>query len=145
MLKFRRQSEEDIENDAISLCEKYLPRVFQYVNYWLKDTKKAEDLTMKTLKKALIKLRSCAKDEKTFTQGVFSYARNEIQGYLKVSRVKPILSGLSAQEQEVISLKLAAEVNNAIISKLLGLSELKVETIVYQSLCKLRSCMEVPA
>jgi DNA-directed RNA polymerase specialized sigma24 family protein len=145
VLKFWRQSEEDIENDTVILYEKYLPRVFQYVNYWLNDTKKAEDLTMKTLKKALIKLRSCAKDKMKFSQGVFSCARNEIWDYLKVGRVKPILSGLSTQEQEVISLKLAAEVNNQIISKLLGLSELKVDAIVYQSLCKLRESTEVPA
>jgi DNA-directed RNA polymerase specialized sigma subunit len=115
------------------------------MNHWLNDSRIAEELTMKALKKALINFNSCRKDEKKFSTGVFTCARNEILDYLKVNTVKPILPGLSTQEQEVISLRLAAVVNNRMISRLLGLSESKVGTIVRQSLCKLRDSMEVPA
>ncbi|MDD5039306.1 MAG: sigma-70 family RNA polymerase sigma factor [Dehalococcoidales bacterium] len=144
MLKSRHNSV-DIESVTELLCEQYLPRVFQYINCWINGSAIAEEITLKALKKALVKYRNCYKDEKKFSTGLFRCARNEILGYLKVSTVKPILPGLSTQEQEVISLRLAAMVNNGMISKLLGLSESKVGTIVHQSLCKLKDQMEVPA
>lgn len=143
MLKSRQDTGEDVENITELLCEQFLPRVFQYIHYWVNNPEIAEELTMKALKKALIKLRSCRKDEREFSTGVFKCARNEILGYLKVSTVKPIMSGISTQEQEVISLRLAAAVNNQMISKLLGLSASQVGVIVHQSLCKLRDCMAV--
>lgn len=145
MLKSRRNSTEDAENMAELLCEQYLPRVFQYINYWVNDTKIAEELTLKALKKALVKYKGYYSDEKKFSTVIFAGARKEIQDSLKKGTIKPILSGLSSQEQEVISLRLAAALNNQMISKLTGLSESKVSTIVHQSLCKLRNCIEVPA
>jgi DNA-directed RNA polymerase specialized sigma subunit len=145
VLKSRRHSSKNVENITELLCEQYLPRVFQYVNYWVNDEVIAEELTLKTLKEALVKYQGCYKDERKFSTGIFAGARKKIQGGLKVGAIKPILSGLSSQEQEVISLRLAAVLNNQMISKLTGLSELKVCRIVHQSLCKLRDCMEVTA
>jgi DNA-directed RNA polymerase specialized sigma24 family protein len=126
------------------LCEQYLPRVFQYVNYWLNDRETAEEITLKAMKEALINYGNCYKDEKKLSAGIFKCARKNILDYLKMNKSKPVLSGLSVQEQEVISLRLAAVLNNRMISKLLRLSESRVGTIVRQSLCKLRDCMEVP-
>ena len=144
MLKSRRYSGEDVENITELLCEQYLPRVFQYINYWVNNKVIVEELTLKTLKGALVKYKGYY-NERKFSTGIFAGARKEIQSCLKVGVTKPILSGLSTQEQEVISLRLAAVLNNQMISKLLGLSESKVGRIVHQSLYKLRDCMEVPA
>lgn len=127
------------------LCEQYLPRVFQYVNYWLNDQETAEEMTLKAIKEALFKYGNCLNDEGKLSARIFKCARNNILDCLKMNKAKPMLSGLSVQEQEVISLRLAAVLNNRTISKLLGLSESRVGTIVRESLCKLRDCMEVPA
>ncbi len=180
MFKSERNSNENDVDIAELLCEQYLPRVFQYINYWLNDTKIAEELTMKVLKKELINYKSCRKDERKLSTGIVKCARKNILDYLKINEVKarygnycrderkfstevfvcarkeilcclkrnnmkPVLPGLSIQEQEVISLRLAAVLNNSMISKLLGLSESRVGTIVRESLYKLRDCMEVPS
>ena len=145
MFKSGRNSNANEGNITELLCEQYLPRVFQYMNYWLNDQEMAEEMTLKAMKEALVKYGNCFNDEKKLSAGIFKCARKNILDYLKMNTVKPMLSGLSIQEQEVISLRLAALVNNGTISKLLGLSESKVGTIVRESLCKLRDCMEVPA
>jgi len=139
------QSKEDIENTAGVLCEQYLPRVFQYMDFWLSDQETAEKMTLKAMKEALIKYGNCCQDERKLSTGIFKCARKNILDYLKINEVKPLLPGLSVQEQDVIALRLAAVMNNRMISKLLGLPESRVGTIVRESLCKLRDCMEVTA
>jgi DNA-directed RNA polymerase specialized sigma24 family protein len=134
-----------VENTAELLCDEYLPRVLQYANYWVNDTGAAEELTLRALRKALVKSKNCSKNEKKFSAVIFDYARKEILDCTKAGAVKPIFPGLSTQEQEVISLRLGAALSNRMISKLLGLSESIVGTIVHRSLCKLKDCTEVPA
>ncbi len=145
MLKLRRKSEEAIEENVGILCEQYLSRVFQYMNYWLNDQKTAEEMTLKAMKEALVKYGNCFNDERKLSAGIFKCARKNILDYSKMNKSKPVLSGLSVQEQEVISLRLAAEVNNRMIATLLGISEAKIVPIIRQSLGKLRDCMEVPS
>lgn len=145
MFKQGRNSNGNDANITELLCVEYLPRVFQYMNYWLNDRETAEEMTLKSIKEALVKYGNCHNDERKLSTGIFKCARKEILDYLKMNTKKPVLSGLSVQEQEVISLRLAAVVNNRMISKLLGLSESRVGTIVRESLCKLRDCMEVHA
>jgi DNA-directed RNA polymerase specialized sigma24 family protein len=142
--KLGYHSREDIEKAVDILCMQYLPRVFQYVSYWANNAELAEELTFKTLKKALVRYRGCYKDEKLFSTGIFASARREVQDCVKAGVIKPILPGLSTQEQEVISMKLGGMLNTQSISKILGLSELSISRIIYQSLCKLRGCMEDP-
>jgi len=48
------------------------------------------------------------------------------------------LAGLPQQEQEIISLKFGAEMNNRQIAKVLGLSESNVGTKLYRAVRKLR-------
>jgi hypothetical protein len=79
MLKSERDPGEDIGNLAEILCEQYLPRVFQYIRYWVNDTGLAEELTIKAMKKALIKFGSCCKDENKFSAGDF-YAAKILKG-----------------------------------------------------------------
>jgi DNA-directed RNA polymerase specialized sigma24 family protein len=137
VLKFRRRSEEYMENAAGILYERFLTRVFQYMIFWVNDAAIAEELTLKALKEVLANYEDCSNDEKEFSIRIFNCARSKVLDYLKVNSVKPVLSGLSAQEQDVISLRLAGEVNNRTISKLLGLSEIKTGKIVCRSLNKL--------
>jgi DNA-directed RNA polymerase specialized sigma24 family protein len=143
--KLSCQSKENIENTAEALCEQYLPKILQYLNYWVNDQEIAERMTLKAIKEALIKYGDCYKDERKLSTGIFKCARKEILDYLKANTVKPVLPGLSVQEQEVISLRLAAVMNDRMISKLLELSESKVGTVVSQSLCKLKDRMDMPA
>lgn len=145
MPNLRCQSKEDIENTAEVLCEQYLPRVFQYMNYWLNDQETAEEITLKAMKEALVKYGNCFNDERKLSVGIFKCARKNMLDYLKMNKAHLVLPDLSVQEQEVISLRIAAVLNNRKISKLLGLSESRVGTIVCQSLCKLRDRMEAPA
>lgn len=144
MIKQRQKSGEAGDNVMELLCEHYLPAVFQYVNYWVNNTELAEELTLSALKKALVRLKDGYKEEKTFALGVFTTARKEIQSHSRISSLKPILPNLSHQEQEVISLKFGAALDNRRISKILSLPESSVGRIIYESLCKLNGCLEVP-
>ena len=145
MFKQGRNSNGNDANITEILCEQYLPRVFQYINYWLNDQETAEEMSLKAIKEAMARYGNCCRDERKLSTGIFKYAQKRVLDYLKMNNAKPILSGLSIQEQEVITLMLAAVLNNRMISKLLGLPESRVGTIVRESLCKLRDCMEVPA
>ncbi|MDD5702243.1 MAG: sigma factor-like helix-turn-helix DNA-binding protein [Dehalococcoidales bacterium] len=145
MFKSERNSNENDVDIAELLCEQYLPRVFQYINYWLNDREAAEEMSLKAIKEAMARYGNYCRDERKFSTEVFVCARKEILCCLKRNNMKPVLPGLSIQEQEVISLRLAAVLNNSMISKLLGLSESRVGTIVRESLYKLRDCMEVPS
>ncbi len=143
MFKLRHKSGEISENVIELLCERYLPVVFQYINYWVNNTELAEELTLRALKKALIRFGEGYTEEITFALGIFTTARKEIQNHSRVSSLKPILPNLSHQEQEVISIKLGAELDNRRIAKILNLPESDVGRIVYESLGKLNGCLEV--
>ncbi len=53
------------------------------------------------------------------------------------------LAGLSQEEQEIIRLKFAVELNNRQIAKMLGLSETNVGSRLYRAVKKLRDSFEV--
>lgn len=144
MLKLRQKSGEAGENVVELLCEQYLPAVLQYVYYWVNNTELAEELTLNALKKDMANYRDGYIDENTFALGVFATARKEVQSDSRLSSLKPILPNLSHQEHEVVSLKFGAALDNRRISKILNLTESTVGRIIYESLCKLNGCMEVP-
>jgi len=52
------------------------------------------------------------------------------------------LAVLPQREQEIISLKFGAELNNRQIASVVGLSENNVGTILFRAICKLRNCFE---
>ncbi len=58
----------------------------------------------------------------------------------ELQRLQVCLAGLPQQEQEIISLKFGAELNNRQIAGMLSLSESNVGTILYRSVRKLRDC-----
>jgi RNA polymerase sigma factor (sigma-70 family) len=52
------------------------------------------------------------------------------------------LAALPQREQELISLKFGAELNNRQIASVVGLSENNVGTILFRAICKLRNCFK---
>lgn len=57
-------------------------------------------------------------------------------------RLRHCLSKLSQHEQEIVSLKFGAEMNNRQIAGTLGLGESNIGTIIYRAVGKLRDCFK---
>ena len=57
-------------------------------------------------------------------------------------RLRVCLAILPQREQEIISLKFGAELNNRQIASVLSLSENNVGTILFRAICKLRNCLK---
>ncbi len=129
---------EDIEKTADFLCEQYLPGVLRYISFWVSDMQAAEELTLKAIGKYLISCRDPCQHENASSPEVFAAARKEIRDYLRSGPVKPSRTDLSPQEQDVVSLKLAAALDNRNISSITGLSESSISRIICQSLRKLK-------
>ncbi len=62
----------------------------------------------------------------------------------ELKKLRVSLSGLSGEEQEIISLKFGSELNNRQIAKMLGLSESNVGTKLYRAVRKLRDDFQEP-
>ncbi|MBI2860558.1 MAG: sigma-70 family RNA polymerase sigma factor [Chloroflexi bacterium] len=58
----------------------------------------------------------------------------------ELQRLQFCLARLSRQEQEIVSSKFGAEMNNRQIAGVLGLSESNIGTILYRAVRKLRDC-----
>jgi DNA-directed RNA polymerase specialized sigma24 family protein len=132
-----RSGPEDVEKTNELLCERYLPGVFQYVSYWIKDTRTAEDLTLRTLRKALTGKEEYGQNENIFSIAVFAAVRQEVRDYLRIRPINSVWPDLSLQEQEAMALKLSSKLNNKGISKILGLSAAGVSRLLSRSLRKL--------
>jgi DNA-directed RNA polymerase specialized sigma24 family protein len=143
LFKIKPTKVNEFESLAELLVEQYLPRVLHYVNYWVKDTCLAEELTIQTLKQALASYTDCCNNENTFSVKVFVIARQEILSHFQIRSFNPALPNLSLPEQEVLSLKLGALLDNPAIARILGLSESSVSSIIFQSLSKLSAKLEV--
>lgn len=117
--------------------EPYLKRILQYFNYWVNDVSKAEELTLRTLRRVRDVI-SCDGDyEKTHVR-VFKNARKELQGHLKSGNLKPVLPALSTMEHEVLSLRLGASLPAPCIARILGRSRSDIMEIVCHSVYKLK-------
>ena len=137
MLKLGYRSVEDIEDTADILCEQYLPRVYQYINYWADSPPVAEDLTLTVFKKALGRFDNCFRNKASIPVGLFIIARDILNDPHRKGDGK-LKTILSQQEQEIISLKLGAEVTNHSIAEIVGISEARVAGILCQALRKLK-------
>ncbi len=138
-----RRSATEFDNCVDTICEQYLPRVYQYVSLWVTDRNLAEDLTLQALKKALNKTGSLYEPEESFLSEVLTVVRQDIHRHSGARAPLPALSGLSSAEQEIMALKLAARLDNQQISRILGLSESIVRETLCRSFCKLKSSFEV--
>jgi DNA-directed RNA polymerase specialized sigma24 family protein len=109
----------------------------------LSNNQLAEELTLASLKKAVLRNLVDNIEPHDYLIAVFTIARNEVCNYLRTNKSKPAWPVLSNQEQDVIALKLGASLDNRSISSILGLSESSVTSTVAKSLCKLRDCPEI--
>jgi len=66
----------------------------------------------------------------------------EMERREEYQRLQFCLAALPQREQEIISLKFGAELNNRQISSVVGLSENNVGTILFRAICKLRNCFK---
>jgi DNA-directed RNA polymerase specialized sigma24 family protein len=143
--KSRKTTAKNIEGITELLVEQYLPRVLRYISHWVNNTGLAEELTIETLKQALARYKDCVNNEDIFSVRVFVIARQEIQDHLQIRSFKPSLPNLAHQEQEVLSLRLSAEMGTSGIARILGLPESSIRSIIFQSLSKLTAKREVTA
>lgn len=149
----------------------FLPRIFHFFCFRVGVPDKAEELTSATFEKAWsnrINYRQERGDIKAWIFGIarkvaadyFRQPRNEValdnildiadpinieeevQKQMEFRRLILICSHLSDREKELIALKYGAELTNREISRMLGMSESNVGTILYRVVGKIRLEME---
>ena len=143
VLKSGYTSKENTGRIPDVLCEQYLPKVFQYVNYWLKNPPIAEDLTLIALKRSLTRFRSDSKDYDSQSLSVFIAARHILRDYFRANARRLPSDSLSIPEREIMSLKFGARLANRDIASILGLTEAGVGIKLGQSLLKLKDTLQV--
>jgi RNA polymerase sigma factor (sigma-70 family) len=167
--KIMAVSVEEINWDSVVKDE--LPRLYNYFRYRLGDEGVAEDLTSVVLERAWLKRHQYSNDRAAFSVWLFSIAKNEVVNYLRkrqislpislaekvsgetiehrlehsqdIQQLSRLLVDLPERECELISLKFGADLNNREISKITGLSESNVGTILSRVLQKLREQWKV--
>lgn len=144
------------------------PRVYNYFRFRLGSQSEVEDLTARTFERAWRSRASYRSDLAAFSTWLFAIARNVATDHLSLRRVHLPLdaaaevatehtpekdaergsdlarlalltASLPDRERELIALKYGASLNNRLISKLTGLSESNVGTILHRTVGALRS------
>ena len=155
------------------LYDEYMPKVYRYIFFRVRNQQAAEDITSKVFEKAVLKYQDYDSRKASFSTWIFTIAHNAlVDSYKtgKASRQTPLeeaadlvsqepgpeealerdeekrkltecVAKLPEREQEIIRLKFGTRLNNRQISKLLGLSETNVGTILGRSIAKLRLCL----
>jgi RNA polymerase sigma-70 factor (ECF subfamily) len=146
-----------------------LPRVFNFHRYRVLDRATAEDLTSITFEKAWRARRRYRKDRAAVSTWLLAIARNvaidhfrrtkrrpevplddvaapktaepeaEAVRRAELRRLRTLLAGLPPRERELVALKYGAGATNRAISKLTGLSESNVGTILHRTVAALRA------
>lgn len=157
-------SAEDIDWDSVVNNE--LPKLYNYLRYRLGDESLAEDLTSAVLEKAWRKRHRYRKDRAGFSTWLFAIAQNAVIAYLRkrhvslpismaakatgetvealaeqsqdLRQLSRLLKDLTEREQELVSLKFGADLNNRQIAAITGLSQSNVGTILSRVMQKLR-------
>jgi RNA polymerase sigma-70 factor (ECF subfamily) len=158
---------EAVDWDAVYREE--LPRVFNFHRYRVFDRATAEDLTSVTFEKAWRARRRYRKDRAAVSTWLLAIARNVAIDHFRRTKRRPempledvaapetatpeaeavrraesrrlrtLLAGLSPRERELVALKYGADATNRAISKLTGLSESNVGTILHRTVAALRA------
>ncbi len=162
-------SGEDINWDSVVINE--LPRLYNYFRYRLGDESVAEELTSVVLEKAWTKRQRYRKDRAAFSTWLFAIAQKEVLMYLRKRRItlpisiaedvtgetaeeavqhsqdirqlSRLLMNLPEREQEILSLKFGADLNNREIAVVMELSESNVGTILNRVLQRLHEQWKV--
>ena len=156
------------ELDWNSVYRDQLPRLYNYFRFRTGRDADVEDLTARTFEKAWKARDRYRRDLSGFSTWLFSIARNVAIDYLRASqkhlpleaagdiatastpeddaakrsdirRLAQLTAHLSDRAQELIALKYGAALNNRMISRITGLSESNVGTVLQRTVEKLRS------
>jgi RNA polymerase sigma-70 factor (ECF subfamily) len=148
-----------------------LPRVFNFFRYRIGSFAVAEDLTSITFEKAWRARGTYRKDRSAASTWLLAIARHVAIDYFRrprpevpldgqgdlpdpgtpesravrrqqVARLGALLGALPARERELIAMKFGAGATNRAISKLTGLSESNVGTILHRTIGELRAQWE---
>lgn len=162
----RDKTKEEINWDNV--YQEMLPRVYNFFRYRVGDDALAEDLTSVTFEKAWGARGSFRGDLGSVSTWMFSIARNakidhfrkakpkieldalesvaddysmeeQLQNQDDARALEILLNESSPRDRELIALKYGADMTDREISKLVGLSESNVGTIVNRAVNKLRS------
>jgi RNA polymerase sigma factor (sigma-70 family) len=144
--------------------QQYFPRVFAYIYGRVRDTRATEDLASQVFERIFAEAHPLPDDE-TFAIRLFTTTRELLAPHLRAqSRVsvaqpqdavensmlkRPDLTKIlghlrqfTQREQDIIALKFDAELTNAQIAQVMGLSEGKVGVILYRTLRKARKALQ---
>lgn len=158
------------------IFDHYFPRVYNYVRYRVQDAPTADDLTALTFERAFTRLGSYRPDGAPFGAWLFGIARHVVTDHFRMQRgwtsldelaeepageslleeaatrhderqsLLAALARLRDRERDLLALKFGADMGNAEIARLTGLTESNVGVIVYRAIQQLRKWMqpEVP-
>ncbi len=158
------------EIDWNALYGEHIGRVFNFFRYRVGDDQQAQDLTAATFEKAWKKRHQYRGTKDEFVGWLYAIARNVVYDYFRKSRdvvaLDDVMSHSSGEEiteevarkiefgrlvhciqllpereQDLITLKYGADLNNRQIAKQLGLSESNVGSILHRTVKKLREEM----
>ncbi|MEM9776707.1 MAG: RNA polymerase sigma factor [Chloroflexota bacterium] len=155
------------------LYGEHIGRVFNFFRYRVGDDQIAQDLTAITFEKAWKKRKQYRGTQEEFVGWLYAIARNvaydhfrqkrqvvslddallhshdgsiteEVAQRIEFGRLVHFIQQLPDREQELITLKYGADLNNRQIAKQLNLSESNVGSILHRAVKKLREQMEDP-
>lgn len=153
------------------LYQEELPRVYNFFRYRVGDDQVAEDLTAETLEKAWRNREKYRNDLASFSTWLFTLARRIGTDYYRrhnstvsldeiasvpdpqvledvaqqradFRRISLLLSRLAERERELVALKYGAGLTNRAITRITGLSESNVSTILHRVHQQLRAQWE---
>lgn len=154
------------------LYQEHMPRIYNYFRYRIGDNMLSEDLTAKTFEKAWRARKSYQNKQAAFTTWLYTIAKNVLADHFRTTHdeqsielaaeipsveenpeqsiitkqgVEQLISALAAfsiRERDLIALKYGAGLNNREISRLSGISESNVGTIIHRTVSKLRKALE---
>jgi RNA polymerase sigma-70 factor (ECF subfamily) len=155
------------EEDWDALYAEQLPRVYNYFRYRVGRGPVAEDLTSITFEKAWRARHRYRRDLSAFSTWLFTVARNVAVDHYRqrrphvpleaaaalpggptpeelaeqrsdAERLGRLIEGLPDRERELLSLKYGAGLTNRAITRMTGLSETNVGTILHRTIQQLR-------
>ena len=153
------------------LYGEHIGRVFNFFRYRVGDDELAQDLTATTFEKAWKKRQQYRGTQEEFVGWLYAIARNVAYDHfrrkkdvvplddallhsasgsvpeavaqkIEFGRLVHFIQQLPEREQEIITLKYGADLNNRQIAKQLNLSESNVGSILHRTVKKLREQME---